>query len=93
VTRGAPIRTCVGCGARDAQGALRRFVMVGRTLRLDGFRRAAGRGAYLHPRTACGEAFVRRRGVVRSLKQTPERMERERLVQALCEASAPGVAR
>jgi predicted RNA-binding protein YlxR (DUF448 family) len=87
------MRTCVGCGASDAQAALRRFVMVGQVLRFDGMRRAPGRGAYLHPQTACGEAFVRRRGVVRSLRQTPDRTERERLVQTLCEPSTPGVAR
>jgi predicted RNA-binding protein YlxR (DUF448 family) len=93
VTHVAPIRTCVGCGVRDAQAALRRFVLDRHTLRLDGARRAPGRGAYLHPRTACGEAFLRRRGAIRSLRQTPERRERERLVQALREASTPEVAR
>src|SRR5213076_3168137 len=41
-----PVRTCVGCGARAPQRALRRFVAGPAGLRLDGRRRGPGRGAY-----------------------------------------------
>ena len=85
-----PIRTCVGCGARAPKDALVRLVAAADGLALDLPGRAPGRGAYLHGTPACREAFVRRRGPVRSLRQTPERAERERLAAALAEASAGG---
>ena len=78
-----PIRSCVGCGARDAQGALLRVVFAAGALAADPRRRAGGRGAYLHRRAACGDAFVARRGAVRSLRATPPRPEREQFVRAL----------
>jgi predicted RNA-binding protein YlxR (DUF448 family) len=78
-----PIRTCVGCGGRDRQRALVRFVACPDGLAADGTRRAPGRGAYLHRRPECWAAFARRRGPVRSLRLTPGRPERERLVAAL----------
>jgi predicted RNA-binding protein YlxR (DUF448 family) len=77
------VRTCVGCGVRGAQSELIRFVAAPDGLGLDGSRRAAGRGAYLHPQAACWVAFVRRRGSVRSLQHAPSRAERERLVATL----------
>jgi len=73
-----PIRTCVGCGRRDSQRALIRFVAtlaVGRSL--------PGRGAYLHRRQDCWKAFARARGPVRSLRAAPTPAERERLVAML----------
>jgi uncharacterized protein len=85
-----PIRTCVGCGARAPKDALTRFVATADGLALDLEGRVPGRGAYLHSALACRAAFVRRRGPVRSLRQTPERAERERLAAALAEASAGG---
>jgi hypothetical protein len=78
-----PIRTCVGCGSRAPQPELMRFVSAGTGLAWDPGHRAPGRGAYLHPQPACWDAFVRRRGAVRSLRATPARAERERLVAAL----------
>lgn len=86
MSRVTPIRSCVGCGARDAQGALLRVVFAAGTLAADPRRRAAGRGAYLHRRPACADAFVARRGAVRSLRATPPRPERERFVAALAAA-------
>ena len=73
-----PIRTCIGCGGRDPQPGLIRFVAtlaIGRSL--------PGRGAYLHPRKECWKAFARARGPVRSLRATPTPAERERLVAML----------
>lgn len=80
------IRTCVGCGARDARSALVRFVCgtEGR-LTLDQRRRLPGRGAWLHPSPACWDAFVARRGAVRSLRATPSRAAREGLRAAVTE--------
>jgi predicted RNA-binding protein YlxR (DUF448 family) len=83
VRRREPIRTCVGCGERDAQRTLLRVVAVDGALRPDPAHRAGGRGAYLHARRTCWHAFAARRGPVRSLRRSPERAERERLVVAL----------
>jgi predicted RNA-binding protein YlxR (DUF448 family) len=87
-----PVRTCVGCGARVPQRGLLRFVAVAGGLALDAGRRAPGRGAYLHPEPACWQAFVRRRGAVRSLRATPGPEQRTRLVAALA-AAGEAVAR
>ncbi|HYR96988.1 MAG TPA: YlxR family protein [Candidatus Binatus sp.] len=81
--RHEPIRTCTGCGARAPQHALVRFVAAAGALRLDEHREAPGRGAYLHRSAGCWTAFARRRGPVRSLRMTPARPERERLVAML----------
>jgi len=83
----APIRTCVGCGQRAPQSLLVRIVARGESLRPDPARRLPGRGGYLHPSPACWAGFVRRRGPVRSLRLTPPRAERERLVAALAASS------
>ena len=85
-----PIRTCVGCGARAPKDALVRIVATADGLAPDLEGHAPGRGAYLHDALACREAFVRRRGPVRSLHQRPERAERERLAAALAATSAGG---
>ena len=74
-----PIRTCVGCRARDARALLARFVVARGTLALDATARAPGRGAYLHPRRACLEAFARKGGFVRSLRCVIPKAEREML--------------
>ena len=84
-----PVRTCVGCGARGPQRELRRFVAGRPGLRLDGTDRAPGRGAYLHARAACWQAFVRRRRPVRSLRCSPTIAERAALV-AILSAAAEG---
>jgi uncharacterized protein len=85
VTRAHPVRTCVGCGTREARSALMRFVVAGDALALDPSGRAPGRGAWLHRRPECWTAFVRRRGPVRSLRYTPVPAARERLVAMLSE--------
>jgi len=84
--RGAePVRTCVGCGRREARSGLVRFVAGGDGLVLDPCQRAPGRGAWLHRRPDCWIAFVRRRGPVRSLRRSATPAERERLVAMLSE--------
>lgn len=81
--RQEPIRTCVGCAERVPQSGLVRFVAGVTGLEVDAPRRMPGRGAYLHRRPECWAAFARRRGPVRSLRATPGRSERERLVAML----------
>jgi len=88
-----PIRTCVGCGERGPQVTLVRIVGAIDGLRLDPRRRAPGRGGYLHRTPSCWNAFVRRRGRVRSLGLNPGRPEREHLVAALVASSPAEVAR
>ena len=75
--RAKPLRRCVGCGQRERQGRLFRFAPG-----QDGLLRPGpgpGRGAYLHPRRACLDAFRKARAsFVRSLKTTVSREVRER---------------
>jgi uncharacterized protein len=87
--KAAPVRTCVGCGARARQAELVRLVAAGRDLVLDPRRRLPGRGAWLHREPVCWDTFVQRRGVVRSLRSTPSREAREALRAAL--KSAGGI--
>jgi predicted RNA-binding protein YlxR (DUF448 family) len=61
----APVRTCVGCGARAAQGDLVRLRIVGASVTIDR-RREGGRGAWLHPDGACLEKAARRRAFGRA---------------------------
>jgi len=83
MSRHVATRTCVGCGQRAPQAELLRLTAASEGLRLDAVRRAPGRGAYLHRAPTCWAAFARRRGPVRSLRLTPGRNERERLLAQL----------
>ena len=79
-----PVRTCCGCGARDAQGALIRITAsAGGELIVDPGRRRGGRGAYLHPRPACWEGFVRGKLYLRSLRMPAGVPARRALVEDL----------
>ena len=83
-----PHRTCVACGARDAQDALMRFVRAGEALHLDAGRRAPGRGGYLHRSVGCHERFARSRGVIRSLRWAPDAAARAALLAAMARSEA-----
>ncbi len=75
--RAAPIRRCVGCGERDLQQDLIRFAQDTEGQLHSGA--GLGRGAYLHPRHTCLNAFTHARSkFVRSLKKTVSREARER---------------
>lgn len=67
-----PVRTCVGCRQRVARRELLRLVVGeqdGRPAVVpDPTGSAAGRGAHLHPTTACYELAVRRKGFARALR-------------------------
>jgi predicted RNA-binding protein YlxR (DUF448 family) len=78
-----PVRSCVGCGARAPQDTLIRMTWRAGTLRADTVERIGGRGGYLHRRPACWDAFVVRRGGVRSLRAAIPRPAREALVREL----------
>lgn len=70
-----PIRTCIGCRARAAKSELLR-VVVGSdaqgqpVLSPDPRGTAPGRGAHLHPTSACYDLAVRRRAFSRALRLT-----------------------
>jgi uncharacterized protein len=64
----APIRTCIGCGARAAKPDLVRVVAAGDEILPDITARLPGRGAYLHPSLACLERAQRRKAFSRALR-------------------------
>jgi predicted RNA-binding protein YlxR (DUF448 family) len=74
----------MGCGAIDPRQALLRVVRTDTgALDLDGERRAAGRGGYLHVRPECWTRFARRKGAIRSLRASVDRAARAALVAQL----------
>lgn len=72
-----PIRTCLGCRARDAQSMLVRVIAKDGTLIVDRARRLPGRGGYFHRQDTCLATFARRGGFVRSLRCVVAKPERE----------------
>jgi predicted RNA-binding protein YlxR (DUF448 family) len=72
-----PIRTCLGCRARDVRSALVRVVAREGALTIDRAGLLGGRGAYFHVDDACVETFARRGGFVRSLRCVVAKPERE----------------
>jgi uncharacterized protein len=74
-----PIRSCIGCRARDRRGALTRLVARDGRLEVDRAGRAPGRGAWVHARAACLDAFARRGGFVRALRCVIPKPERAAL--------------
>lgn len=73
VTARIPVRTCIGCRGRAAKTELVRITATsgdhGTTVATVDLRGAAqGRGAHLHPSTACFDLAVRRRAFGRALR-------------------------
>jgi predicted RNA-binding protein YlxR (DUF448 family) len=71
-----PIRTCVGCRAKQAQGRLLRYAR-----RADGYvvpanvtRELSGRSAYLCPRRACLDQAAKRRAFARAFSTDRRRL-------------------
>lgn len=71
-----PVRTCVGCRKRADQSQLVRAV----TQEIDGYnavvidehRRLSGRGAWLHPDSACMESALKRKAFNRAFRGAVE---------------------
>jgi uncharacterized protein len=63
-----PMRTCVGCRARDDQDRLLRVVAVQGALVPDPRRRLPGRGAYLHHKPECLALAERKRAFPRAFR-------------------------
>lgn len=85
-----PTRTCVGCGARDAQDAMLRLRRA-----VGGFVVASapgghGRSAYVHAGSMCIRGIARSKGVGRSLRMTVTKETRLDLMRILDEALASG---
>ena len=83
-----PIRTCLGCRARDVRTALVRVVARDGVLVADHTRRLGGRGGYFHVTDTCIETFARRGGFVRSFRCVVPKPERERFRAQLPEVHA-----
>ena len=62
------MRTCVGCRERDARSNLVRLVVVDGRVVVDPKASMPGRGAWLHPRSACLDNACRRRACDRALR-------------------------
>ena len=65
-----PVRTCIGCRARDRSADLLRIVAVDGVLHPDPRHRLPGRGAWLHPNLGCLDAAERRRAFGRALRSS-----------------------
>ena len=66
----APVRTCIGCGARAAQDELVRLRIEGERVVIDQ-RRQGGRGAWVHASAVCLERAARRRAIARAFRGAP----------------------
>ncbi len=63
-----PVRTCVGCRARDLRSALLRVVERDGVLVADEKAVLPGRGAWVHDTYGCVDAAIRRRAFGRALR-------------------------
>ncbi|MFF0742055.1 YlxR family protein [Streptomyces sp. NPDC004111] len=67
-TGACPERTCVGCRERAAKTDLLRIVMIEGECVPDPRGTLPGRGAYVHPASACYDLAVRRRAFPRAFR-------------------------
>jgi predicted RNA-binding protein YlxR (DUF448 family) len=81
--RRSPQRSCVGCGARDAQAAMRRLRIADDGGIDAGGARKTGRSAYVHERRECIDGLARSRGLGRSLRAQVDREARTALAKRL----------
>jgi len=96
VTKGShtPIRSCMGCGGRDAQSGLIRILCdaSGKLAVVSG-RQHEGRTGYLHASEECYKRFAARKGPLRSLRHSVDRNTRLALVAELQLQDPGGVRR
>jgi uncharacterized protein len=64
-----PVRTCIGCRARERTTELFRVVAVNGVVVPDPRQRLSGRGAWLHPDPGCLAIAERRRAFGRALRR------------------------
>ncbi len=82
--RQAPLRTCVGCGARRPKANLIRLFREDKEqVGLDPAGKSGGRGAYLCREASCLHSALKRRALERSLKGTLTPEVQEDLLQYL----------
>lgn len=80
----APVRMCVGCGARAPQATLLRFASApDGSLALVRPGTARGRSGYLHRELGCWDRFASRGGRLRSVGRTVDKQQRLAFVQGL----------
>ncbi len=66
-----PVRTCIGCGKRDARAAMLRLTQVGGSaVQVDRAKSSPGRGAWLHPSGDCFNKARKSRRITRALRLT-----------------------
>ena len=79
----APVRTCVGCGRRDAQARLVRLQVDGSGAVNAVQRVQAGRSAYVHAERECVAGLIKSRGFRRSLRRDVPVEARRRCAEQL----------
>jgi translation initiation factor IF-2 len=89
-SRSTPTRSCVGCGARDAQQAMVRLRRGADGVVRPSPQAGTGRSAYVHPADSCVAGLARSKGLGRSLRMTATKEVRLELMRALGEALAGG---
>src|SRR5579863_4130023 len=89
--RGAPTRTCVGCGLHDDAAAMVRLVVAEDEVAFDLAGGSFGRGAHVHARPDCLAKAPR--GLSRALRRDPGIDTRElgRLLLAACDRRTGGL--
>ena len=65
-----PVRTCLGCRQRAQRSSLVRIVARDGRAVVDAAARLPGRGAWVHPDSACIDNAVKRKAFGRALRTT-----------------------
>ena len=65
-----PVRTCLGCRQRAPRSSLVRLVARDGRVVVDAAARLPGRGAWLHPASACLETAISRKAFGRAFRTT-----------------------
>jgi predicted RNA-binding protein YlxR (DUF448 family) len=82
-----PTRTCIGCRAVCPAVELVRLALVEDRVQLAP--RAAGRGAWLHPRAECARAAVKARAFSRAFRKSVSFPATDDLIAAVESAAQP----
>lgn len=86
MTRGQPLRTCIGCRSRDVQRKLLRMVVTHddgvSAVVVDVHHRRTGRGAWLHPSPSCLAMAMKRRAFNRAFRGAVDTRDVESYIHA-----------